>query len=131
MPHEPGIDRAESKLAALGTRTRVRHMIQEPGDLGTAEVRIDDETRLLAHQVFGTSLPQFIAQRCRAAVLPDDRIVQRQTALPVPQNGGFALIGDTHCHEVLERDARTRYCLACDVALSREDFFRVMLDTSG
>src|SRR5262245_44661653 len=120
MPDEPAIDRAESKFAAFGTRTRVRHMIQEPGDLGAAEVWIDDEARPLAHQVFGTTLPQFIAQSCRAAVLPDDRIVKRHAGLSVPHDRGFALIGDAHCHEILERDTRTRYDVACDVALSRE-----------
>src|SRR5262245_39896476 len=56
MPDEPGIDSAESKLAALGARTRAGYMIKEPGDLGAAEIRIDDETRPLTNQILGTSL---------------------------------------------------------------------------
>src|SRR5262245_40548952 len=75
MPDEPAIDRPESELTALGTRTRAGDMIQDPGDFGAAEIWIDDEARPLARRILGTSLPQFIAPRCRPAVLPDDSVI--------------------------------------------------------
>src|SRR5262245_38926014 len=100
MPDEPSIDGAEGEFAPLSARSRARDMIQQPGDLGTAEIRVYYEASPLAHQTLGTDPPQFIAQRRGAPVLPDDCVVQRLAALPVPHYGGFALVGNAHCHQV-------------------------------
>src|SRR6267378_8091044 len=54
MPDEPGIDGAEGELAALGARSRAGNMVQEPGDLGAAEIRIYHQAGALAHQTLGT-----------------------------------------------------------------------------
>ena len=100
MPDQPGIHGTESEFTALGARSRAWKIIQQPGDLGTAEIRIDNETGALAYQTLGTDAPEFVAQRRSAAVLPDNRVMEWFTALAVPHDGGFALIGDADGHQV-------------------------------
>src|SRR5262245_19120503 len=103
MPGKPGVDRAERELAALGARARTRDVVEDPGDLGAAEVRIDDQAGPLAHQAFGADLLQLGALRRGAAVLPDDRVVDRLPGLAVPHDRGLALVGDAEPHHFLER----------------------------
>jgi uncharacterized damage-inducible protein DinB len=131
MPEKPGIDGPERQLASARARSRARDMIQEPGDLRAAEIRVDYKARPLSHQVIGAGLPQFLAQRGGTTVLPDNRIVQRFAALPVPHDGGFALVCDAYGRQIFKVDARGGHCLARDLTLSGEDFFRIMLDPSG
>ena len=53
---EPGVHRAESELAALGARPRAGNVVEQPRDLGAAEIRIDHQAGALAHQALGADL---------------------------------------------------------------------------
>ena len=48
-----------------------------------------------------TLLLQSVAVLNRAAVLPDNGVGQRLSGLSIPQDGGFALIGDGDCRNRL------------------------------
>ena len=56
LPDEPGVDRAEGELAALGALARAGDVVEQPADLGAAEVGIDHQPGALAHQAFGAHL---------------------------------------------------------------------------
>jgi hypothetical protein len=55
--------------------------------------------------------------------------LDRLTALPIPHDGGLALIGDAHGHDL------AHFCFLNsfpgNVALCAEDFFRIVLDPAG
>src|SRR3546814_16613528 len=88
------VDGAEGELAALGTLARVRHGVEQPGDLGAGEVGVEQQAGALPHQVFGTLGTQLLAESGGAAVLPDDRLVDGRTGLAVPDHRRLALVGD-------------------------------------
>ncbi len=45
-PQQIAVDGAEQQLAALGAFARARHVIEDPGDFGAREIRIDDQAGL-------------------------------------------------------------------------------------
>src|SRR5690242_18298111 len=131
LPHEPGVDGAERELAALGARARAGNVVEQPGELGAAEVRVDDEAGALAHQALGARRAQLLAERRRAPVLPDDRAMQRLAALAIPEKRGLALVRDAHGRELLERQVRFAHRFARRIALRAVDLARVVLDPAG
>src|SRR5206468_9417684 len=100
----PGIDGAECELAALGSPARARDLVEQPCDLGATEIGVDDQAGAFANQALRAHITQFLAERGSAAVLPDDRVVNRLAGLPVPHDRGLALVGAADRHHVLERD---------------------------
>jgi len=100
LPDEPGIDRAECELAALGAGARPRNLVEQPGDLGAAEIRINHQPGLLFYEFLNPFFFQLRTNLRGAPVLPDDGVVDRLAGLPVPDDGGLALVGDAHAHQV-------------------------------
>ena len=48
LPGQPGVDGAEGELAALGARARARDVVEQPGDLGAGEIRVEHQAGPLA-----------------------------------------------------------------------------------
>src|SRR6185503_21155517 len=126
-----GVDGAERELAALRARPRTGHVVEQPGNLGAAEVGIDHQAGALAHQALGAHLLQLRALRRGAPVLPDDGVMDRLAGLPVPEDRGLALVGDADAHHILERDLGPAQHFARGVALRLVDLLRVVLDPAG
>ena len=99
-------------------RARAAHVVQQPRDLGAAEVGIDHQAGALAHQALGAHLLQLGALRRGTPVLPDDGVVDRLAGLPVPDDGGLALVGDADAHHVLQRHLGLAQDFARGVALA-------------
>ena len=67
-----------------------------------------------------------------AAVLPDDRVVDRLAGLAVPDDGRLALVGDADGGDVRRRASpRAAERLDGDADLRRPDLLRVVLDPAG
>ena len=130
-PEEEGIDGAKGQLAALGPCPGPRHLVQQPGDLGPGEVGVQQQARALAHQVFGARGAQLLAERCRPAVLPDDRPVDRLAGLAVPDDRGFALVGDADGGDIAHRFAGVFDGAAADRQGVLPDVLDVVLDPAG
>src|SRR4051812_25398412 len=94
MPCKPCVDRAEGEFAALRPGTRAWNVVEQPRDLRPAEVGVEHEAGLVLDDVLDAGLAQLRAFGGRAPVLPDDRVMERLAALPVPEDRGFALIGN-------------------------------------
>jgi hypothetical protein len=94
-PHEIGIDRAEGEFAAFGAGARAGDIVEYPGDLGGAEIRIEPQACALAHQSLAAFSLQFGAGVGGAPVLPDDGVVDGIAAPALPDERGLALIGQT------------------------------------
>src|SRR5690606_37965316 len=89
-PDQPGVDRAEGEVgpgldAALG---------QQPLHLRRREVRVEDQAGRPADEVEVARLPQLVAARRRAAVLPHQRPVQGPAGAAVPGDDRLPLVGD-------------------------------------
>ena len=88
------VDRPERDLAGLGPCPQALHVVEDPGELGAGEVRVEDEARLLGHQRLQPLGLQRGAAFGGAAVLPDDGVVHRPSGGPFPNRRRLALVGD-------------------------------------
>ena len=61
VPDQPAIDGAERKLTTLRLLARAPHVVQNPGHLGAAEVRVQPQTAASPHLVLGTIAGQLFA----------------------------------------------------------------------
>ncbi|KAG1249744.1 hypothetical protein G6F65_019013 [Rhizopus arrhizus] len=94
LPDQPGVHRAERQFAAFGHLARARHVVQQPGQLGTRKVRVQHQAGPRLQEVGVTVAAQLITHRRGAAVLPDDRAGKRTARGAFPDQRGFALVGD-------------------------------------
>ena len=101
VPDQPGVDGAEGDLAALGAGAQPRHVVQQPGRLGAGEVAGQRQPGLLAEPVLPVRAAEFVAERGRTGVLPDDRVVHRLAGGAVPQDRRLALVGDAERAELV------------------------------
>ena len=131
MPQQIRIDRAEGEPAGLGGFARARDIVEQPGDLGRREVGIEQQAGALAHQFFVSAARKRGAGLMGAAILPDDRVVDRLAGLAVPNDRGFALVGNANRRDILRRDASARHCGARGRDGCGPDPLRIMLDPAG
>src|SRR5882762_6696881 len=93
-PDEKGVDRAEQEMTRPRGRARSRYAVEYPGDLRGRKIGVEQQPGLVRDFRFHAALVQFTAALRRSAVLPDDGIEDRDSAASIPDDGGFALIGD-------------------------------------
>ena len=106
-------------------------VLEQPLDLGGGEVGVEHEARARAHQRLVPCGPQLLAARGRAAVLPDDRVVQRLPGGRVPDAHGLALVGDADRRELAPAHAGVGERLAGDRLRDLPDLSGVVLDPAG
>ena len=125
---EPGIDGAEHGLAGLGPCAKVRHVLEQPLDLGSREVGIPHQAGAVGDVCVAQLGAELAAALRGAAVLPDEGAMQRRTARAVPRNHGLALVGDPYPRRrltaLIER-------LAGDLERDAPDLLRIMLHHAG
>ena len=103
-------------------------MIEEPGNFRTRKIRIKQEPGALHDRRLAAGLSQRGAHIGCAAVLPDDRVVDRPPGRAVPHDRGLALVGDPDRGDIAGVGAgfRHRGVRRCDHA--RPDLLRIVLD---
>nr|WP_237705443.1 hypothetical protein [Chthoniobacter flavus] len=131
LPHEPGIDRAESQLAAVRPLARTWDVVEEPAHFATGKIGIDDEPRVLLDQLGVPGRLEAIAELRRAAILPDDRVVDRLARLAIPNHGRLALIRNSYPRDVRRRQPRLRQRRLRRLELRLPDLIRIVLDPAG
>src|SRR5690554_7192172 len=77
VPEQPAVYRTERQLACLCPLPGTFNVIQQPGNLGSREVRVYQQSGAVHHQRFVAVSPQLGAQRSCAPVLPDNGVVDR------------------------------------------------------
>src|SRR5947209_6245357 len=100
-------------------------MVDHPRDLGRGEIGVEQQTSLGPHQRFGALISQPRANFGSAAVLPDDRAMDRLSCRAVPDDDCFALIGDADAGDTARINLTEN--LANDGQGVAPDLLRVML----
>ena len=131
LPDQPAVYRAKGQLTALGGSAGTWHVVQQPLQLGAGEVGINAQAGFLQDGVAVAGLAQLLAGGLGAAVLPDDAVVNGLAGGAVPDNGGFALVGDAHAADVAGLQPRLGQCLFGRGQLGAPDFARVVLHPAG
>ena len=94
IPDEPGVHRAEEQLPFFRPFPGPGHMLQNPGNLGGAEIGVRHQAGLLPDFLVEAVLLQPLDHVRGAAALPYDGIVYRLSGILVPQNRSLPLVGD-------------------------------------
>jgi hypothetical protein len=128
LPQQIGVDRAEGELAGFRRLARVRHIVEQPGDLGGGEIRIEQQSGAVGYELLVARTGERRAGIVGAAILPDDRIVDRLAGGAVPDDGRLALVGDPDRRDVLGRHLGARHRGARGRDRRSPDALRVMLD---
>ncbi len=127
---QPGVDGSKSQFAPLGAQACLRHVIEQPGELGSGKIRIEHEAGTAPDFVLQTLFAQARTLVRSAPVLPDNGIAQCASAIALPQDGGFALIGDADGSQIVRAQARALQGLAGAAQLRFPDFLGIVLHPS-
>ena len=77
VPEQIRVDRAEGELAGLRRRARAGYVVEQPRDLRRREIRIEQQSGALGDELLVPAADQRGANIMCAAILPDDRVVDR------------------------------------------------------
>ncbi len=130
-PQQKAIDRAERELAVLRRSARALDVIEHPRDFRGGEIRVEHEPGLVRDLRLMVLRGKLGAHVGRAAILPDDRVVDRLAGGTVPDQRGLALVGDADRRDVFRRDAGFRHHFAHGLDRGRPDRLRIVLDQAG
>ena len=128
---QPRVDRPEHRRAVVRPLAQAGDVLQQPGDLRGREVGVEDQAGALPDQRLVPGGAQLLAARGGAAVLPDDRVVQRLAGRRVPDADRLALVGDPDRGQLAGAHAGVVERLARDGLRDRPDLARVVLDPAG
>ncbi len=100
VPDDPCVDGAKGQFARLGPRANTVHVIENPSQFCAAEIGVEQQTRAVGHHLFKPFGLEPLADLGRAAVLPDDGVEHRLACGTIPDQRGFALVGDADGRDV-------------------------------
>ena len=92
VPQQPAVDRPGTQLASLGTAVAIGDGIEQPADLAGGEQGVDRQAGPLFDERPQAAIAKRLAQRRRAATLPDDGRADRPGGRPFPHQHGLALV---------------------------------------
>ena len=131
LPEQPGVNRAEGQFAAPRPFPGTGHVVQQPTDLAPGEISVNDQTRLARNQVAVAGALEIVAEPGRPAVLPDNGVMDGLSVPAVPNDSGFALIGNADGRDVSGRQSGAGQGGPGDSDLAGPYFQRVVLHPTG
>ncbi len=131
VPEQKGIDVAEEQIAALGGRLGTGNVLQQPLQFERAEVGAKWQAGLCAKPIL--ALGGRIARDGLggARILPDDGVGDGRAGVTIPDDGGFALIGDAERSDGVTWKLAMSESLIDDGAGAFEDLHWIVLDPTG
>ena len=130
-PEQKAIDGAEGEFATLGQIARAGHMVEQPGNLGGREIRVRQQAGARGDVGLMAGIFKPLAFVGGAPVLPDDRIVNRFSGFPVPDDGRFALVGDADRGDLPGRHPGPGDGLSAGLKHRAPEILRIVLDPAG
>jgi hypothetical protein len=91
---EPGVDVAEKDFTVPRHFVGVRDVVENPADLAGGKVGVDNQAGFAFHDRALRGAGEFFAEIGGAAAFPDDSWRYGHAGFTIPDDGGFALVGD-------------------------------------
>ena len=126
-PQEKTIHRAKRKLSARRPVPCPCYVVEDPRKLGRGKIRIQPQAGFLHDRGLDARVLQLAAMFRRAAILPDDRLVNALAGFPVPDERGFPLIGNANTGDHLRTHAAGAQRIASHKQHRLPDVFRIVL----
>ncbi len=130
-PQQERVDRAEREPTRFRRGARALDMVEQPGELGGGEIRIEQQPRRRGDHLLVAGASQRRAGVDRAPILPNDRVVDWAAGLPIPDDRGLTLIGDADRCNVAGIRAGHRQRIAHGRERRRPDLFWIVLHQAG
>jgi len=131
VPNEPRINGAEGEFTTVGLFASAGNVIEEPANFASGKVGVDDEAGFVLYQFGLAGFFQAFAKIGGAAVLPDYGVINGGASLAIPNDGGFALVGDAESGDVFAGEFGRGKDVTGDLELGSPDFTRVVLNPAG
>ena len=131
VPDEPGVHCPGTQLAPLRPLPGAGDVVQDPFDLGTGEIGVDQQARFLRHRFVQPIRLQPIADGGGPAALPHDGVAHRASGGTLPQDGGLPLVGDTQGRDLLGVDVGGIHRLGQGPLLRGPDLHGIVLHPAG
>ena len=128
LPDEVAVDVAEGKFAGFGEFTGAVNVVEYPTDFEATEIGGEGKTSLVAEAVLTSLCSEICDVRFNACVLPHNGVINCMASLAIPDNGGFALIGDADRSKVFRLQSFLLHGFFDDFRCSPPDFVRVVLN---
>ena len=126
LPYQPTVDRPERQPP--GTGAQPADGVEQPAQLGSGKVGIDDQPGFPPHHLFEPVGFETIAQTGRASVLPNDGAVHRSTAPTIPEYRRLTLIRNPYGDKIGRFELRSAQRHLDDSHAHPPDLFRVVLN---
>ena len=94
FPNQPGINSTKEQFALFSSFLRTFYMVQNPANLGSREVSVNNQTSLFVEFFYVALAFQLFSQRSSLARLPNDSIIDRKSRILIPDDSCFTLVGD-------------------------------------
>jgi len=123
-------------LSGLGApywdpHARPGDVVEQPCELGSGEVGVEEEPGLAGKERFVARLSQSVTSGRGASVLPDDRVGERLAGRALPQERRLPLVGDADRRHVARGKAGIREDAGGHVPLRAPDLEGVVLHPPG
>ena len=131
VPNQPSVNGSEKQIAAFRECLRFGNILQNPADFCCGEIGINQKPCFLT-DFFGVALLlQRIAIGCGSSALPDNGMINRLAVALVPEDGGFALVGDADGGNFPCGNTKLGNRLSGNRKLCFPDFQSIMLHPAG
>ena len=127
IKNKPAVHRSEKKLTPFCPLSCIRHMIQYPGYLRGTKISVWHKPGFFPYHVSISGFNQLIHFLSRPAALPYNRIIDRLPRGLIPHYGGFPLICDAYCSNILRGKPCHGHSLHCYRQLGGPNLFRIVL----
>ena len=94
FPNQPGINGTKEQFALFSSFLRSLNMVQNPANLGSREVSINNQTSFFMEFFYIALAFKLFSQRSCLTRLPNDSIVDRKTCILIPYDSCLTLVGD-------------------------------------
>ncbi len=121
---------AAKKFAIIGEFARIPHVLENPANFQCAEVSGKWQAGFRAEPVDATLLGEFRHRALDASVLPNNRVANRAAVGFLPENDGFALIGNADSGKVFGLEDFLLHGFPNHVLSAPPDFFGVVFNPS-
>jgi hypothetical protein len=94
VPDHPRVDVAEDRLTSFSSRANAVDVFEDPLNLAARKISCGRQSGFPSNRFACAILFQVVHDAVSAGVLPDDGVVKRLTGSRIPDDRGFALVGD-------------------------------------
>src|SRR6185437_661709 len=127
VPYAPGVHVAERQLPGFGLLASPIHVLEDPPDLRSREIRRDRKTRLEAEAILPALLLQLLADLVGTSVLPHDCVVDWLAGAAIPHHRRLTLVGDAQGGDRIGTAANLAEGAVHYLATALPDFVGVVL----